>query len=330
MGGLSCDDCILVALGALLLCALAPLPAQAQNYPDRPIRLILPYGTGGINDISARIVAPQLGEVLGQQVFVDNRPGGAGMIGWQAAARSPADGYTLAFASVAIAANPILFKEIPYDARKDFTPICLVGVVPLVLVVPPSSPPNTVADLIALAKSKPGGLDYGTAGNGSDNHLASELFNYQAGVKVAHVPYRGGGQVMTDLIAGRVAFVFSTLPTAHPVRPRAASCARWRPPARAGRRRCPTCRRWSSPGMPNFVMYSWIGLLGPAGIPAPILDKISTATNAALKHPPTVERLHTVGLEIKGGTPQDMAAHLEGELNRWADLAKHVKFEVAN
>ena len=125
------------ALGALLLCVLVPL-AQAQHYPDRPIRLILPYGTGGINDISARIVAPQLSEVLGQQVFVDNRPGGAGMIGWQAAARSPADGYTIAFASVAIAANPILFKEIPYDVRKDFTPICLIVSSLLCLSVPGS------------------------------------------------------------------------------------------------------------------------------------------------------------------------------------------------
>ena len=152
--------------------------------------------------------------MLGQQVFVDNRPGGAAMIGFGAAARSPADGYTLMSGSVALAANPILFKDIPYDARKDFTSIALIGVVPLVLVVPPSSPAKTVGELIALAKSKPDEMNYGTAGNGSDNHLASELFNYQAGVRSAHVPYRGGGQVMTDLIAGRVSFVFSTLPTA--------------------------------------------------------------------------------------------------------------------
>jgi tripartite-type tricarboxylate transporter receptor subunit TctC len=262
-------------------------------------------------------------------VFVDNRPGGAGMIGWQAAARAPADGYTIAFASVAIAANPILFKEIPYDVRKDFTPICLIGVVPLVLVVPPSSPVNTVAELVELAKSKPGGLDYGTAGNGSDNHLASELFNYQAGVKVAHVPYRGGGQVMTDLVAGRVAFVFSTLPTAIQF----VRSGQLRALATTGQSRTPALPdvpTMVEQGMPNFVMYSWIGMLGPAGIPAPILEKISTATNAALKHPPTIERLNTVGLEIKGGSPKDMAAHLEGEINRWADLAKHVKFEVAN
>jgi tripartite-type tricarboxylate transporter receptor subunit TctC len=319
---------ILCALGAIVLCAFGSL-AQAQNYPDRPIRLILPYGTGGINDISARIVAPQMSELLGQQVVVDNRPGGAGMIGWGAAARAPADGYTIAFASVALAANPILFKEIPYDARKDFAPIALIGVVPLVLVVPASSPAKNVSDLIALAKSKPGGMDYGTAGNGSDNHLASELFNYQAGVKVAHVPYRGGGQVMTDLIAGRVAFVFSTLPTAIQF----VRSGQLRALATTGQSRTPALPdvpTMVEQGMPNFVMYSWIGMLGPAGIPEPILDKLNGVANAALKNPATAERLGTFGLELKGGSRKDMAAYLEGELNRWVELAKHVKFEAAN
>jgi tripartite-type tricarboxylate transporter receptor subunit TctC len=161
-------------LDAVLLCVLTQL-AQAQNYPDRPIRLIIPYSPGGITDTSARIVAPQLGEQLGQQVVIDNRPGGAAMIGFGLTARAPADGYTLVFATTALAANPILFKEIPYDARKDFTPISMIGVVPMVLVVPTSSPATTLAELIALAKSKPGETNYGTAGNGSDNHLASEL-----------------------------------------------------------------------------------------------------------------------------------------------------------
>ena len=203
------------ALGAALLYALVP-QAQAQTFPDRAIRMVVPYGTGGITDITARILSPRLGEELGQQVFVDNRPGGAGMIGFGATANAPADGHTLVLATTALAANPVLFKSIPYDARKSFAPISLVGVVPMVLVVPPSSPANTIAELVALARAKPGELNYGSAGNGSDNHLTAELFNHLAGIKVMHVPYRGGGQVMTDLIAGRLSFVFATMPTALP------------------------------------------------------------------------------------------------------------------
>ena len=316
------------ALGAVLLCTLAQL-AQAQNYPDRSIRLIIPYSPGGITDTSARIVAPQLGEQLGQQVVIDNRPGGAAMIGFGLTARAPADGYTLVFATTALAANPILFKEIPYDARKDFTPISMIGVVPMVLVVPTSSPATTLAELIALAKSKPGEMNYGTAGNGSDNHLASELFNHLAGMKVAHVPYRGGGQVMTDLIAGRVSFVFATLPTALQF----VGEGRLRALATTGQVRSPALPQvptLAESGLPNFVLYAWLGLLGPAGIPAPVLDKLNTATNASLRHPDTAERLRKIGLEIKGGTPQELTAHLEVELKRWADLAQHVKFETAN
>ena len=316
------------AFGAVLLCGLASQP-QAQTFPDRPLRLIIPYSPGGITDTSARIFAPQLSEQLGQQVVIDNRPGGAAMIGFGLTARSPADGYTMVFATTALAANPVLFKEIPYDARKDFTPISMIGVVPMVLVVPPSSPAKTLAELIALAKSKPGGLNYGTAGNGSDNHLASELFNHLAGVKVTHVPYRGGGQVMTDLIAGRVAFVFATLPTALGF----VGDGKLRALATTGQVRAPALPdvpTLAESGMPDFVLYAWLGLFGPAGIPAPILAKLNTATNAALKHPDTAERLRKIGLETKGGSSQDTAAHLERELKRWSDLAKHVKFETAN
>lgn len=316
------------ALLAVLLCTLAPL-AQAQNYPDRPIRLIIPYSPGGITDTSARILGPQLGEQLGQQVVIDNRPGGAAMIGFGLTARAPADGYTLVFATTALAANPVLFKEIPYDARKDFAPISMIGVVPMVLVVPLSSPATTLTELIALAKSKPGELNYGTAGNGSDNHLASELFNHLAGVRVAHVPYRGGGQVMTDLIAGRVSFVFATLPTALGF----VTEGRLRALATTGQVRSPNLLNvptLAEQGMPDFVLYAWLGLFGPAGIPAPILAKLNTATNDSLKHQDTAERLRRIGLEIKGGTAQEMSARLERELKRWADLAQHVKFETAN
>ena len=161
------------AFAAVLLCALTSL-AGAQSFPDRPIRLVVPYGTGGITDITARIVAPEMGDRLGQQMFVDNRPGGAGMIGFGATASAPADGYTLVLATTALAANPILFKSIPYDARKSFTPISLVGVVPMVAVVPASSPAGTLKEMVELARSKGSETNYGSAGNGSDNHLTAE------------------------------------------------------------------------------------------------------------------------------------------------------------
>lgn len=314
------------ALGAALLYALVP-QAQAQTFPDRAIRMVVPYGTGGITDIAARILSPRLGEELGQQVFVDNRPGGAGMIGFGATANAPADGHTLVLATTALAANPVLFKSIPYDARKSFAPISLVGVVPMVLVVPPSSPANTIAELVALARAKPGELNYGSAGNGSDNHLTAELFNHLAGIKVMHVPYRGGGQVMTDLIAGRLSFVFATMPTALPY----LGEGRLRALATTGQTRSaalPNVPTVGETALPGFSLYAWLGLFGPAGIPAPILDRLNTAAVSTLRHPETAERLRTIGLETKGGTPQELAAHLDRELTRWADLARHVKFEV--
>jgi tripartite-type tricarboxylate transporter receptor subunit TctC len=314
------------ALGAALLYALVP-QAQAQTFPDRAIRMVVPYGTGGITDITARILSPRLGEELGQQVFVDNRPGAAGMIGFGATANAPADGHTLVLATTALAANPVLFKSIPYDARKSFAPISLVGVVPMVLVVPPSSPANTIAELVALARAKPGELNYGSAGNGSDNHLTAELFNHLAGIKVMHVPYRGGGQVMTDLIAGRLSFVFATMPTALPY----LGEGRLRALATTGQTRSaalPNVPTVAETALPGFSLYAWLGLFGPAGIPAPILDRLNTAAVATLRHPETAERLRTIGLETKGGTPQELAAHLDRELTRWADLARHVKFEV--
>jgi len=195
------------------------------------------------------------------------------------------------------------------------------------MVVPQSSPVTTIADFVALAKQKPGQLDYGSAGSGSDNHLTAELFNYLAGIKAAHIPYRGGGQVMTDLIAGRLAYVFATMPTALPF----IGDGKLRALATTGQSRSaalPNVPTVAETALPNFVLYAWLGLFGPAGIPAPIVAQLNAATNAALKHPETAERLRTIGLEAKGGTPQDLAAHLDRELNRWADLARNVKFEL--
>jgi tripartite-type tricarboxylate transporter receptor subunit TctC len=316
---------LLAALGAAMMVGLAP----AHAFPDRPIRLIVPYGPGGITDISARIIAPRLGEELGQQVVVDNRPGGAAMIGFGMTARAPADGYTIVLATTALAANPVLFRNIPYDARRDFTPINLVGLVPMLLVVPPSSQATTIAELVSMAKARGGQMTYGSAGNGSGNHLTTEMFSHAAGIRALHVPYRGGGQVMTDLIAGRVDFVFAVLPTAR----RFVVEGSLRALATTGRERSgalPDVPTVAETMVPDFALYEWLGLLGPAGLPPEVLARLNDATNAALRHPETAGRLRDIGVEAQGGTPAALATHLDGELNRWAELARHVPFEVAD
>jgi tripartite-type tricarboxylate transporter receptor subunit TctC len=316
---------ILGALGAALLAGLA---SPALAFPDRPIRLVIPYGPGGITDIAGRILAPRLGEELGQQVVVENRAGGAAMIGFGFAARSAPDGHTLVLGTTALAANPVLFRTIPYDARADFTPISLVGLVPTVLVVHPSSPARSVAEFIALARAQPGQLNFGSAGNGSGNHLSAEMFNHAAGLQAVHVPYRGGGQVMTDLVAGRLSYVFAVLPTAHPF----ITAGQLRALGVTGATRSaalPDVPTIAEAALPGFALYEWLGLLGPAGMPAPITAQIHAAVAAALRNPEVAERFRTIGVETQGSGPAAMRAYLDGELNRWAELARHVRFEVA-
>ncbi|MBU8546657.1 MULTISPECIES: tripartite tricarboxylate transporter substrate binding protein [Roseomonadaceae] len=317
---------LLAALGALLL---ATAPHTAAAFPDRPIRLVVPYGPGGITDIAARILAPRLGEELGQQVIVDNRPGGAAMLGFGLAARAEPDGHTLVLATTALAANPVLFRNIPYDARRDFTPVSLVGVVPMVLVVPPSSPARSVQDVIAMLRARPGEVNYGSAGNGSGNHLATEMFNHAAGgLRAVHVPYRGGGQVMTDLMAGRVSYVFAVLPTARPF----IAGGQLRALATTGAARSPAAPETptvAEAALPGFELYEWLGLLGPAGLPPAVTAKLQAGVAAALRHPETAQRFRDIGVEARGSDGAALRAHLERELTRWADLATHVRFEVA-
>ena len=317
-------------LGATLLAgwALAAGPATAQDFPSRPVRMIIPYGPGGITDITARIIAPAMSEDLGQQVIVENRPGGAAIPGFDLVAKSKPDGYTIVAATTALAAQPILFRKLPYQADKDFAPICLVIVVPTILVIHPSLPARNVKELIALAKSRPGALNYGSAGNGSDNHLTAEVFKHAARIDALHVPYKGGGAVMIDLVAGQVAFVFSPVPTAHSY----VSSGRLRALAVSGSKRnaafpdVPTVAET----LPGFNVNAWLGLFGPAGMPANATDRLYAATAKALQRPEVSKRLTAMGAEVVGGTPAQMGAHLKSEMNRWFKLAKEVKFELAD
>jgi tripartite-type tricarboxylate transporter receptor subunit TctC len=318
-------------LGAALLagCTFATAAAFAQDFPNRPVRMIIPYGPGGITDITARIIAPGMSETLGQQVVVENRAGGAAIPGFDLVAKSKPDGYTIVAATTALAAQPILFRKLPYQADKDFSPVSLVITVPTVLVVHPSIPARSVKDLITLAKSKPGALNYGSAGNGSDNHLTAEVFKHAAKIDAVHVPYKGGGAVMLDLVAGQVAFVFSTIPTAHPF----ITTGRLRALAVSG-----STRNASMPGvptiaeaaLPGFDVKAWLGLFGPAGMPANATQRLHAATVKALNTPHASKRLETMGADVVGSTPAELGAHLKTQMDRWVALAKEVNFVVAD
>lgn len=303
-------------------------PAPAQDFPNRPVRMIVPYGPGGITDITARIIAPGMSEDLGQQVVVENRAGGAAIPGFDLVAKAKPDGYTIVAATTALAAQPILFRKLPYQADKDFAPISLIIVVPTVLVVHPSVPARSVKELIALAKARPGALNYGSAGNGTDNHLTAEVFKHAAKIDALHVPYKGGGAVMLDLIAGQVAFVFSTIPTAHPF----ISTGRLRALAVSGLKRnaaypeVPTVAET----IPGFNVNAWLGLLGPAGMPGNATDRLYAATAKTLQRPEVSKRLAAMGAEVVGSTPAQLATHLKSEMDRWVKLAREVKFEVVD
>ncbi|OGA43964.1 MAG: hypothetical protein A3G24_28390 [Betaproteobacteria bacterium RIFCSPLOWO2_12_FULL_62_13] len=317
--------------GSALLagCAFIAGPAAAQDYPTRPVRMIVPYGPGGITDITARILAPGMSEELGQQVVVENRPGGAAIPGFDLVAKAKPDGYTIVAATTALAAQPILFRKLPYRADKDFSPVSLVITVPTVLVVHPSIPARSVKDLIALAKSKPGALNYGSAGNGSDNHLTAEVFKHAAKIDAVHVPYKGGGAVMLDLLAGQIAFVFSTIPTAHSF----ISTGRLRALAVSGGTRnasMPDVPTVAEAALPGFDVKAWLGLFGPAGMPANATKRLHAATVKALKSPEAAKRFAAMGAEMAGSTPAQLTAHLKSEMDRWVKLAREVKFEVAD
>jgi len=290
--------------------------------------MIIPYGPGGITDVTARIIAPPMAEDLGQQVVVENRAGGATLPAFDLVAKSRPDGYTIVAATAALAAQPILFRKLPYQADKDFSPVSLVIIVPNILVIHPSLPARSVKELIALAKSRSGTLNYGSAGNGSDNHLTAEVFKHAAKIDALHVPYKGGGAVMVDLVAGHIAFVFSTLPTAHGY----VASGRLRALAVTGLKR--NAAFPDVPAMaetlPGFNVNAWLGLFGPAGMPAAITDRLHAATAKALQRPDVTKRLTTMGADVAGSTPAQMGAHLKNEMDRWARLAREVKFELAD
>jgi len=309
-----------LAIGLLLAC-LAPL-ASAQAYPNHAIRLVVPFPAGGTTDILARAVAQKLTESLGQSVVVDNRPGAGGNIGADVVAKSQPDGYTLLMGTVGThAINPSVYAKMPYDHIKDFVPVVLVAGVPNVLVVNPSLPVNSVADLIKLAKAKPGTINFASSGNGTSIHLSGELFKTMAGVDMTHVPYKGSAPALTDLIAGQVQVMFDNLPSSLPQIKAGklhaiAVTSLQRAPA------LPDVPTMSESGLPGFEASSWFGVLGPAGTPPAVVAKLNGEVNKWLQTPQAREQLLAQGAQAAGGSPEQFAAFIRAETDKWAKVVK--------
>ena len=304
----------------IALFLFAPL-ATAQNWPSKPLRIIVPYPPGGANDIVARALQPALSASLGQPIVIENRGGGATQIGTEAVARAAPDGATFLLTNIALGANPSLFAKLPYDTTRDLAPITLISTVPLVLVVHPSMPAKTTADFIALAKAKPGSINYASAGNGSANHLAMEMFRALAGIDVVHVPYKGFGPAMTDLLGGQVASAFATtlasLPQVKAGKLRALGMSSAKRSAVASD--VPTI---AESGLPGFDVNEWQMLLAPAATPPAIIERMQREVASGLRHDDVKTRLTELGATPVGSTSKEAQAFLRSELARWADVAK--------
>lgn len=296
--------------------------ALAQGYPNKSIKMIVPYPPGGPTDVQARIVAQKLGDLLGQSVVIENRGGAGGMLGSTVVAKSAPDGYTLLMgASGPQALGPLMAKEPPYDPVKDFTPISLVSYSPLMLVVHPKLNAKSVKDVIALAKEKPGALNYGSFGNGTMAHLAGELFKTMAEVNIVHVPYKGSAPAMAALLGGEIDFMFDTVITALP-HVKAGKLAGLAVTKGTRSSAVPDLPTVAEAALPGFEAVSWIGLMGPAGMPKDVVDRLSGDMVKALADPGVRERLQAAGAEPVGSDAETFSKQMKSELARWEPVVK--------
>ena len=315
-------------LAALVVAWLLAGAAWAQPYPSKPVRLIVPFVPGGNVDITARTVAPALGDALGQPVLVENRPGAAGMMGAQALLAAPPDGYTLMMGSnSSLAVAPNLYPNWPYDPLKGITPISNLAIVPFVLVVKLGLPAQSLPEVIALAKQKPGQLTMASGGNGSSNHLVGELFQMMTGVKFTHVPYKGTGAALVDLAGGQVDLLFdqasSTVPNVRGGKIRAIAVA-----SRARQATLPDTPTFAEAGLRDFEIDNITGIVGPAGMPADAVAKLHAAAVKALATPAVRERFATFGMQPVGNTPEQFAAFIREDLARWGKVIKAAGIKV--
>ena len=311
----------LLAAAAALIVVSTATAGLAQSYPSKPVRVVVPYPPGGSTDIVARVIGEQLSQSMGQRFVVDNRPGAGGNIGMQLAAGAEPDGYTVVVGTTARAINMTLFKDLPYDTVKDFEPIALLTEIPLILVVNPAVEAQSVADLIALAKERPGTLNVASSGNGQSTHLAAEMFNAMAGIKLTHVPYKGSAPAITDVMAGHVQLMFDTVMSALPhvqagkLRALAVSSAERAPVA-------PDVPTIAEAALPGYEAIAWNGLFAPAGTPRAIIDQLNAEVVRALQSEKVKEQLASLGATARPTTPSDFSTYVRDEVAKWAKVVK--------
>ena len=315
---------LLAAAGAALCLAttaFAQAPAPAPAYPTKPVKLVVPYPPGGPTDIVARLVAQKLSDAIGQQFIIDNRPGAGGNPGAELVARSPADGYTLVVATTAHAINPSLFKNLGYSLSKDFAPVSQLTSGPLVIVANPQLPAKNVAELIALAKSKPGELNFASSGNGQSTHLSAELFAAMAGMKMNHIPYKGSAPALTDTMGGQTQLMFDTMLSAMPhvkagkLKALAVTSATRSPVASD----LPTV---AESGLPGYEAIAWNGLLAPAGTPPEVLARLSAELKKVLAAPDVKDKFEAQGFAASWNSPEDFGRFMSAEVDKWAKVVK--------
>mgnify|MGYP000184428532 FL=1 len=305
-----------------LCCGLVMSVAHAQSYPSKPIRLIVPFPPGGGNDVIARVIAQKLTERLGQQVVVDNRAGANGIVGLQALMQSPPDGYTLAVGAAGpLAVNPSLYDKLPYDPLKDFSPITNMVNYPLLLVVHPSVPAKTTQDLVNLAKAKPKQLYFASPGSGNSGHLAGELLNSMANVQTVHVPYKGQGPALSDLISGQVQMLYSSIPSVLPQ----VKSGQLNALAVGSAKRVPSLPdipTISESGVPGYEAYSWVGMVAPAKTPKDIVNRLNREIVDILKQKDVSEKLNQQGALPVGDSPEQFAAYIKAEIDKWGAVVR--------
>jgi tripartite-type tricarboxylate transporter receptor subunit TctC len=301
--------------------------AFAQTYPAKPIRIIVPYAPGGSTDVVFRILAPRLTEILGQQILIDNRPGAASTIGLEIVAKSPPDGYTVGVSNIAYGANPAIYKKMPFDSEKDLLPVTLVSIVTLVATVHPSVPARSIKALIVLAKANPATLTYGSAGNGSANHLATERFAHMSGIKLLHIPYKGGGPAVISIVQGETSILLATIPSSiqhfktGKLIPLAVSSAK-------RNSALPALPTISEAGVPGYEAIEWQGLMVPAGTPQAVIRTLYQATTKASQIPEVREKVAGLGADFVNSTPEEFDQFVKRELSVWSKVVRDVGIKI--
>ena len=312
----------------ILACAASAAAAQTPaNYPAKFVRFIVPYAPGGSSDVLARTIGQKLGSALGQTFVIDNRPGAGSMVGTDIAAKATPDGYTIILTDMPHTINPSIYAKVPYDPIKDFSPVTVIGVSPMFLFVNPAVKAQNVKELIALAKAQPGKLSIASGGTGATTHLMAELLQSHAGIKLTHVPYKGAGPALTDVVAGQIPATFTSMATAAPF----AQSGRLRILGVTSAKRLPAfpdVATFEESGVAGLVVEHWWGIMAPAGVPKPIVEKLRGEIVAAVNSPDVRERFAVLAVEPRTNTPQQFQALLESDVKRWAKVVKDAGIKI--